>query len=88
MTTTTTEELRGVVEYVYRVREQLEVKIEGCELAVFLSKIKGGDDFQAGDTIAIVETGGDWAVEILERANTGSVLPIFQDESDDEGGGS
>ncbi len=64
----TTEELRGVVEYVHRVREQLEVKIAGCELAVFLSKIEGGDDFNAGDTIAITRAGtDDWIVEVTAR---------------------
>ena len=86
--TTITEKLRGVVEYVEhcgREGQQLEVKIEGHELAVFLSPIDGGGSFQAGDTISIIcYDADDWKVEVHSRAGAGSVTPLFQDQSNDE----
>jgi len=66
----TTEDLRGKVEYVEhcgRDGQQLEVKIEGHDVAVFLSPIRGGNDFNTGDTITITNDADsdDWTVHII-----------------------
>ena len=71
----TTEDLRGIVEYVEHCGsdgQQLEVKIEGHDVAVFLSPIRGDNDFNTGDTITVTNDADeeDGTVHINARRAT------------------